>query len=36
MLLWFPKLPHDIFPLMKDRFLVSHVSNRIKQSLTVV
>lgn len=27
MLEWFPKLPHDMFTLMKDRCLVPHVSD---------
>ncbi len=26
MLHWFPNLPYEMFPLMKDRYLVSHVS----------
>jgi len=26
MLLWFPNIPQDIFPLMRDRGLVPHVS----------
>lgn len=34
MLLWFPKLPHGVFPLMKDRCLVPHVSDQIKQIVT--
>lgn len=36
MLLWFPKLPYEMFPLMKDRYLVSHVSDLIKQCVTVL
>ena len=28
MLLWFPTIPQDIYPLMKDRSLVPHVSHQ--------
>ncbi|KAJ7373357.1 hypothetical protein OS493_012949 [Desmophyllum pertusum] len=31
MLLWFPKIPHDMFPLMRDRCLAPHIMEFIEK-----